>query len=313
MGFFVKTPHAMSAPYEILLYYKYVNLDDPERYAEEHRQLCRELELRGRILIAREGINGTVSGTVENCRKYREVLDADPLTKEIAWKIDSEAGHVFQKLSIKVRDEVVSLGLGEGDFNPVDLTATHLNPSEWREAMQEENVILLDARNDYEWEIGRFEGAVLPKVPSFRDLPKWIRDHRLELEGKKILTYCTGGIRCEKFSGFLLKEGFEDVYQLEGGIVTYGKDEEVKGEGYEGECYVFDERLSVPVNRTEGAKIVSDCRHCGMPSIRYRNCAWMPCNAQFLLCEDCENARGRYCAKVCKDVDLMSRAAVVGE
>lgn len=301
----------MSAPYEVLLYYKYVHLDDPEQYAEEHRQLCRELELKGRILIAKEGLNGTVSGTVENCRKYREILDADPLTKEIAWKIDLEEGHVFPKLSIKVRDEVVSLELGAEDFNPVDLTATHLKPAEWREAMQEENVVLLDARNDYEWEIGRFEGAILPEVPSFRDLPKWIRDHRDELEGKKILTYCTGGIRCEKFSGFLLQEGFKDVYQLEGGIVTYGKDEEVKGAGYEGECYVFDERLSVPVNRTEGATVVSDCRHCGVPSIRYRNCAWMPCNAQFLLCEDCENAMGRYCAKVCKEVDLMSRAAMM--
>jgi len=302
----------MNAPYEVLLYYKYVKLDDPKAYAAEHQKLCVDLGLRGRILIAAEGINGTVSGTVENCRKYRESLDADPLTKDIAWKIDPEEGHVFPKLSIKVREEVVSLDLGEEDFHPSDLTATHLKPEEWREAMAEENVVILDARNDYEWEIGRFEGAILPDVPSFRDLPKWVRDHREELEGKKILTYCTGGIRCEKFSGFLLNEGFQDVYQLDGGIVTYGKDDEVKGEGYEGECYVFDERLSVPVNRTEGAKIVSSCRHCGVPSIRYRNCAWMPCNAQFILCEDCENTIGRYCAKVCKEVDLMRHAAVTG-
>ena len=302
----------MSAPYEVLLYYKYVRLDDPDRYAKEHKELCTDLALRGRILIAKEGLNGTVSGTVENCRKYREAMDADPLTEAIAWKIDPEDGHVFPKLSIKVRDEVVTLELGAEDLHPQDLTATHLNPAEWREAMKEENVVILDARNDYEWEIGRFEGAILPEVPSFKDLPKWVRDHRKELEGKKILTYCTGGIRCEKFSGFLLQEGFEDVYQLDGGIVTYGKDEEVKGEGYEGECYVFDERLSVPVNRTGDAKIVSQCRNCGVPSIRYRNCAWMPCNAQFLLCEDCENASGKYCGKVCKEVDLMSRAAVIG-
>ncbi len=307
-----KTPPAMSAPYEVLLYYKYARLEDPDAYAADHRRLCGDLELRGRILIAKEGINGTVSGTKENCRKYRESLDSDPLMQEIAWKIDPEEGHVFPKLSIKVRDEVVTLELGEEDFNPLDLTATHLKPAEWREAMKEDNVVLLDARNDYEWEIGRFEGALLPDVPSFRDLPKWVRDHREELDGKKILTYCTGGIRCEKFSGFLLQEGFKEVYQLDGGIVSYGKDEEVKGGGYEGECYVFDERLSVPVNRTEGAKVVSSCRHCGMPGVRYRNCAWMPCNAQFLLCEDCEDAMGRYCAKVCKEVDLMSRAAVVG-
>jgi UPF0176 protein len=102
------------------------------------------------------------------------------------------------------------------------------------------------------------------------------------------------------------------VFQLEGGIVSYGKDEEVKGEGYEGECYVFDERLSVSVNQTEGAKVVSKCRSCGIPSIRYRNCAWMPCNGQILLCEDCEKTMGRYCDCRCKEVDLMSRAAVIG-
>jgi UPF0176 protein len=310
--FLSKVHRTMTAPYEVLLYYKYARLEDPDAYAEEHRRVCKDLGLYGRILIAKEGLNGTVSGTKENCAKYRAVLDSDPLTQGIAWKIDPEEGHVFSKLSIKVRDEVVTLELGEEDFNPIDLTATHLNPVKWREAMKEDNVVILDARNDYEWEIGRFEGAVLPDVPSFRDLPKWVRDHRDELEGKKILTYCTGGIRCEKFSGFLLQEGFKEVYQLDGGIVTYGKNEEVKGEGYEGECYVFDERLSIPVNRTDGAKVVSKCRHCGMPSIRYRNCAWMPCNAQFLLCEDCEDAMGRYCAKVCKEVDLMSRVAVIG-
>ena len=310
--FLSKVHRTMTAPYEVLLYYKYARLEDPDAYAEEHRRFCKDLGLYGRILIAKEGLNGTVSGTKENCAKYRAVLDSDPLTQGIAWKIDPEEGHVFSKLSIKVRDEVVTLELGEEDFNPIDLTATHLNPVKWREAMKEDNVVILDARNDYEWEIGRFEGAVLPDVPSFRDLPKWVRDHRDELEGKKILTYCTGGIRCEKFSGFLLQEGFKEVYQLDGGIVTYGKNEEVKGEGYEGECYVFDKRLSIPVNRTDGAKVVSKCRHCGMPSIRYRNCAWMPCNAQFLLCEDCEDAMGRYCAKVCKEVDLMSRVAVIG-
>ncbi len=299
----------MNSPYEVLLYYKYSRIADPETYAAEHRDLCRRLALKGRILIAREGINGTVSGTVGNCAEYRRVLDADPVTAGIAWKIDQEEGHVFPKMSIKVREEVVTLDLGEEDFTPEDLTATHLKPEEWRKAMKEEDVVILDARNDYEWEIGRFAGAILPDVPSFRDLPKWVRDHRAELEGKKILTYCTGGIRCEKFSGFLLKEGFNDVFQLDGGIVTYGKDEAVRGEGYEGECYVFDERLSVPVNRTDGAKVISKCAYCGGESIRYRNCRWMPCNAQFLCCEKCETGKGRYCGPLCKEVDIMSRAA----
>lgn len=300
----------MNASHEVLLYYKYSRIEEPEAYASAHRDLCERLELKGRIIIAGEGLNGTVSGTSENCALYREALDADPITAGIAWKIDPSDGHVFPRLSIKVREEVVTLGLGEDDFSPEELTATHLKPKDWRDAMQEDNVVLLDARNDYEWEIGRFEGAVLPPLPSFRDFPKWIRDHRDELEGKKILTYCTGGIRCEKFSGFLLKEGFKDVYQLDGGVVTYGKDPEVRGEGYEGECYVFDERLSVPVNRTEGARLVSTCVHCGVPSIRYRNCSWMPCNAQFLCCEGCEEEIGRFCSSLCKEISIMSCAAI---
>jgi len=141
----------MSAPYEVLLYYKYVRLDDPVSYARAHQELCSRLGLKGRILIAHEGINGTLSGRAENCREYREALAQDPLTEGIAWKIDEEAGHVFPKLSIKVREEVVSLDLGEEDFHPSEKTATHLKPAEWREAMAEDNVVILDARNDYEF------------------------------------------------------------------------------------------------------------------------------------------------------------------
>ncbi len=302
----------MSAPYEVLLYYKYSRIADPEAYAAQHRALCQKLQLKGRILIAQEGINGTVSGLVADTAEYRRVLDADPLTSDIAWKIDPSEEHVFPKLSIKVREEVVTLDLGQDDFSPEDLTATHLKPDEWRQAMQEDNVVMIDARNDYEWEIGRFEGALLPAVPSFRDLPQWVRDHREQLEGKKILTYCTGGIRCEKFSGFLLNEGLSDVYQLDGGIVSYGKAESVKGEGFEGECYVFDERLSVPVNRTEGASIISHCAICDEPSIRYRNCGWKPCNAQFFCCERCEAESGRFCEPICKEAATTCSIAVTG-
>lgn len=301
----------MSAPFQVLLYYKYSPIPDPQAYAEAHRRLCADLDLKGRILVAKEGLNGTVSGTPENCSKYRAALDADPLTPGIHWKIDDSDVPVFPRLSVKVREEVVTLELGDEDFSPADLTATHLAPEEWREAMKEDNVVVIDARNDYEWKIGHFQGAMLPEVNSFKEMPEWVREHRDELEGKKILTYCTGGIRCEKFSGFLLNEGFEDVYQLDGGIVTYGKDEVTRGEGYEGECYVFDDRLSVPVNRTKGARLVSACRKCGQKSVRYRNCAWKPCNAQFLLCEDCEEAKGRYCEAVCEEAAVLSVAAPI--
>lgn len=301
----------MAEPYEVLLFYKYCQIPDPEAYASAHRDLCCQLDLRGRILIAAEGINATVSGLQSNTERYRELMDADEMTRGIEWKIDLETSHVFPKLSVKVRDEVVTLDLGANDFSPEDTTGTYLNPVEWREMMTRDDVVMLDARNDYEWELGRFEGAILPGVASFRDLPAWVRAHRAELEGKKILSYCTGGIRCEKFSGFLLKEGFSEVYQLHGGIVTYGKDPEAKGAGFEGECYVFDERVTVPVNRTENATIISLCKRCGANTNRYLNCLWKPCNEQIFVCEECEKTKGCYCDKVCKEASVMSRAALV--
>ena len=303
----------MAEPFQILLYYLYVPLEDPAGFLAEHRALCERLELKGRILIAAEGINGTVSGTTAATDEYMAVMRADPRTSAMEFKVDPADGHAFPRLSIKLRSEVVTLGLGHEDLSPRELTGEYLDPEQWRSMMEDENAVLIDARNDYEWELGRFEGALLPDVASFRDLPAWIRKHREELEGRKIMTYCTGGIRCEKFSGFLLQEGFGQVYQLHGGIVTYGKDPEVQGEKFEGKCYVFDERIGVEVNRTDGAKVVARCLHCGEPSDRYVNCSWSRCNAQHFCCEACEGAVGRYCGRACAEAAVVSLAAECNE
>ncbi|MEM9079651.1 MAG: rhodanese-related sulfurtransferase [Verrucomicrobiota bacterium] len=299
--------------YRILLYYFYTEIDDPEGYRDWQRELCERLGLKGRILVAREGINGTVSGTEEATEEYRQVMDADQRTAGMEWKVDEAEGHAFPRLSVKARTEVVTLGLGEEDFSPREVTGEYLNPVEWREAMKEEDVVMIDARNDYEWEMGHFEGAVLPDVPSFRELPEWVEKNRELLEGKKILTYCTGGIRCEKFSGFLVREGFESVYQLHGGIVTYGKDEEARGEGFAGKCYVFDERIGVEVNRTEGARVVARCQYCDKPCDRQVNCAWTRCNERFFCCERCEAEQEGFCCGVCREAVMMREVAVLGE
>jgi UPF0176 protein len=298
----------VSANYQILLYYLYAPITDPEAYVSAHQELCESLGLRGRILIAAEGLNGTVSGTLEGTQAYIEALRADPVTAATEFKIDPAEGHVFPRLSIKLREEVVTLGL-EDDFSPVEVTGAYLEPPQWREMMAEDNVVLVDARNDYEWELGHFEGAMLPKVNSFRELPRWVEEHREELEGKKIMTYCTGGIRCEKFSGYLRKLGFEDVYQLHGGIVTYGKDPAVKGDKFAGSCYVFDERIGVEINSTEGAQLVSSCLYCNKPSDRYANCAWMRCNRQHFCCEECAATGPRYCESSCREAAIVSIAA----
>lgn len=289
--------------YNVLLYYLYTPLADPAEFVEEQRALCESLDLRGRIIAAKEGLNGTVSGLESSCESYMRLMLEDSRFAEMEFKIDKVTEHAFPKLSVKLRSEVVSLGLGEDDFFPPETTGSYLDPGEWRRMMEQDDVVLLDARNNYEWELGRFAGAILPDIESFRELPTWVREHKEELEGKKILTYCTGGIRCEKFSGFLKREGFTDVYQLHGGIVKYGKDPAVRGERFEGKCYVFDERIGVDVNGVD-ADVVGRCLHCGCPCDRYLNCAWSMCNAQYFCCDACEETSTGYCSQGCQNARI---------
>lgn len=290
-----------TAPFQVLLYYRYVPIPDPEDYAQRHHALCEELGLRGRVLIGAEGINGTVSGETAATEAYMEAMHRDPLTAEMVFKIDPAEGHVFPRLAVKHRPEIVTLGLpGESDIDPNELTGERLSPREFLEAMRDEDAVIIDGRNLYEAELGRFKGAVCPPIENFREFPGWLREHADELRGKKLLTYCTGGIRCEKLSGYLLKEGFEQVYQLEGGIVTYGKDPEVRGRDFEGLCYVFDERVGIEVNHTETRRIISHCRYCGSEQPHYGNCRLPTCNAQIFVCPSCRESVGLYCDATCR-------------
>lgn len=296
------TSATIEEPMQVLLYYLYFPLDDPQEYMKEHRALCEDLELLGRILIGDEGINGTVSGTVANTQAYMNALQSDPRTAKIEFKIDPCDEHLFPKLSIKVRDEIVTLGLeAEDDIDPNEITGTHLNAEEFYQAMQEDDVIIIDGRNKYEADMGKFKNAVVPEIDSFREFPEWFRERADEMKHKKILTYCTGGIRCEKLSGFLLQEGCEDVSQLDGGIIKYSKDPETKGRDFEGLCYVFDKRVGIEANFTETRKIISTCRHCGETVAEYSNCGWPDCNRQFFICPNCIEKEGSYCCSECRE------------
>ncbi|WP_035512516.1 rhodanese-related sulfurtransferase [Halalkalibacillus halophilus] len=286
--------------YRVLLYYKYVTIDDPETFREEHLQFCSELGLKGRILVAEEGINGTVSGTVEQTNKYMEALQADPRFADMTFKIDEAEEHAFKKMHVRHRSEIVNLSLEEADINPNEVTGEYLEPKDFYKELQKEDTVVLDARNDYEYDIGHFRGAIRPDIRNFRDLPEWVKENKEMLEGKRVLTYCTGGIRCEKFSGWLKEEGFEDVGQLHGGIVSYGKDPEVQGELWDGQCYVFDERITVPINQKEH-KIVGKDYFTGEPCERYVNCANPDCNEQILCSEENEHFYLRSCSKECRN------------
>ncbi|MEH7121073.1 rhodanese-related sulfurtransferase [Neobacillus vireti] len=288
----------MNQEYRVLLYYKYVTIENPEECANEHREFCNELGLKGRIIIAAEGINGTVSGTIEQTDAYVKYMDEHPLFNGTWFKVDEASEHAFKKMKVRYRPELVTLRL-EDDVDPNSLTGKHLKPKEFFEAMQSEDTVVIDARNDYEYDLGHFRGAIKPDILNFRDLPEWIRENKEQFEGKKILTYCTGGIRCEKFSGWLLKEGFEDVSQLEGGIVTYGKDPEVRGDLWDGQLYVFDERISVPVNHKEHVVVGKDY-FSGEPCERYVNCANPECNKKILCSEENEHKHLRSCSHECR-------------
>jgi UPF0176 protein len=289
-----------SMDYQVLLYYKYVHIDDPATFREEHVALCNKLGLKGRILVASEGLNGTVSGTKEQTQAYMDTMHQDPRFSDMVFKIEEAEGHAFKKMKVKVKKEIVNLSL-EDDVDPNVITGKYLSPKEFFKAMQEEDTIIIDARNTYEYDLGHFKNAIRPDIETFRELPDWVRNNLSEYKDKKVLTYCTGGIRCEKFSGFLVKEGFKDVSQLHGGIITYGYDPEVQGRLWDGKCYVFDERISVPVNRTEETTVVGKCYHCGKPEERYVKCGNPECNKHLLLCEECEHEHLRACSKECKE------------
>jgi UPF0176 protein len=285
-------------PYRVLLYYHYVNIENPEEFAAEHLTFCKELGLKGRILVANEGINGTVSGTTEQTDKYMEHMRRSSLFKDMAFKIDEEEGHAFKKMHVRPRPELVTLRL-EDDIDPRKMTGKHLSAKEFYEAMRNEDAIVLDARNDYEYDLGHFRGAIRPDIETFKELPDWVRRNKDKLEGKKILTYCTGGIRCEKFSGWLVNEGFEDVGQLHGGIATYGKDPEIQGDLWDGQMYVFDERIAVPINKKEHV-IVGKDYFSGEPCERYVNCANPECNKQILSSVENEHKYLRSCCHECR-------------
>lgn len=285
-------------PYRVLLYYMYVPIEDPEEFAREHKAFCNELGLKGRILVANEGINGTVSGPVEQTDRYMEMMRQDPRFTEMVFKIDEADGHAFPKMKVRARQELVTLRL-EDDVNPNQLTGEYLEPKEFYKRLQDEDTVVLDARNDYEYDLGHFRGAIRPNIKNFRDLPEWVRENKEMLGDKKIITYCTGGIRCEKFSGWLLKEGFKDVAQLHGGIVTYGKDPEVRGDLWDGQLYVFDDRIGVQVNQKEHVVVGKDY-FSGEPCERYVNCANPECNKKILCSEENEHKYMRSCSDECR-------------
>ncbi len=283
----------------ILLFYKYANIENPEELRDKQKALCERLGLKGRIIVAKEGINATVEGTTEATDEYLKEYLSDPRFSDTHIKKSAGTGDSFPRLSVKVRPEIVSLHL-ENDINPNELTGVHLKPEElkkWYESGKD--FVVVDFRNDYEFKVGRFKNSIMPKLQNFRDIPKALGDLH-DLKDKTVLTVCTGGVRCEKASGLLKREGFKDVYQLDGGMVTYM--EKFPGQEFEGSLYVFDKRITMTFDSPENHKVIGKCDKCETSSERYVNCKNPRCNKHFICCEACSEEDGKsFCSAECRE------------
>ena len=289
----------MSKDFRVLLYYKYEPIKDPELFVKEHLAFCKSIGLKGRVLVGSEGLNGTVSGTVEQTEKYKEYLHSLSGFEDVWFKVDEANDYAHKKMHVRYRKEIVSLSL-EDDINPEEITGDYLKPTQFKEALLDEDTIVLDTRNDYEYDLGHFKGAIRPEIKNFRDLPQWVIDNKEQFMDKKVVVYCTGGVRCEKFSGWMLREGIaSQVGQLEGGIDTYGKDPNTKGELWEGSMYVFDDRISVPINHVDPT-VVSKDHFDQTPCDRYVNCANPECNKQVFMSMENEHKYLRGCTSECR-------------
>jgi UPF0176 protein len=285
----------MKQDYLVLLYYCYSRIEDPEAFRESHHHLCLELNLRGRIIIAQEGLNGTVSGLREDCEKYMEAILSDSRFAHTEFKVDTVDEHAFAKLHVRTKPEIVHSGLTE--LNPLEKTGKYVEPDEFREILknQDEDTVIIDMRSNYEHNVGKFKGAITLDIYNFRDMPAKI-DELKQYKDKKVITYCTGGIKCEKASAFLIEQGFKDVYQLHGGIIKYGL--EAEGENFEGKCYVFDNRIVTDVNKVNPT-VISKCYVTGQPSDRMVNCANPECNKHIPLSEEGAQKYNGCCSEEC--------------
>lgn len=284
--------------YQTLLYYCYTPIANAEQFAADHLKFCKSLNLVGRIIVADEGLNGTVSGTVDACKAYMDAVHADPRFAKTDFKIDEVEEPSFIKMHCRYKSEIVYSGLRDPNIiDPNKETGKHLEPAEFLEMKDQDDVVILDVRSDYEHNLGRFKNAVTLDIENFRDFPKKINE-LAQYKDKKILTYCTGGIKCEKASALLLKEGFKDVYQLHGGIIKYGK--EAGGKDFEGKCYVFDNRVAVDVNSVNPV-VISTCYNCGKTTPKMINCANPECNEHFTQCDECGEKMLGCCSDACME------------
>ena len=280
----------------MIAYYLIKKIGHPKQIVEEHKKILSELNCKGRIYIGIQGLNVQISIAENDLPKYVQFLKSKDLFDSDELKIHIDHTHRFDKLIIKYREQIVAIDR-DVDFSK---TADHISPSEWAKKIEDrdDDTIIIDVRNDYESEVGYFEGAIKPQLGTFREFNEFT-DKLAKIKNKKdktVLMYCTGGIRCEFYSPLLKEKGFDNVYQLKGGVIGYGLAE---GSRYwKGKLFVFDDRLVVPISK-DNNEVIGKCRFCDSLTDLYYNCANMDCNSLFLSCKDCAIENKGCCKSEC--------------
>lgn len=280
---------------KVILYYKFVPVADPEMTMRWQKELCSRLGLKGRIIISQHGINGTLGGDIENLREYKREMNRSIVFKGITYKWSDGTGKEFPRLSVKVKPELVAFDAPDEikvDEKGVVGGGTHLKPEALHKLVEKygDDVVFFDGRNTYEAAVGKFKNAVVPNTETTRDFIKELESDKYDdIKDKPVVTYCTGGIRCEALSVLMKNRGFKDVYQIDGGIVKYG--EKYADEGlWEGSLYIFDDRMSHRFS--DKSKDIGECVHCKGKTSNYENCANVACNKLVLICENCKQDTG---------------------
>lgn len=284
-----------------LSFYTYAHIDNPQQFRDELFVRWSELDVLGRIYVAKEGINAQLSLPAHNMSAFKGFLDTYTFLKDIRLNIAVEHDNKsFLKLKIKVRDKIVADGLNDNTFDVTNI-GVHLKAQDFNNMMDDPDTIVIDMRNHYESEIGHFEGAITPDVTTFRESLPIINEQLKDFkESKKLLMYCTGGIRCEKASAYFKHQGFKNVYQLEGGIIEYTR--QIKSEGLKsrfiGKNFVFDNRLGERITDD----IIAHCHQCGEPCDTHTNCANEGCHLLFIQCSKCAQKMQNCCSDACKNI-----------
>lgn len=291
---------------KIILYYKFTPITDPDAVRLWQRALCEKLYLQGRILISEHGINGTLGGEIDDLKTYVKETKQYAGFKGTIFKWSEGKREDFPKLSVKVRDEIVTFGAKDElkvDEHGVVGGGKHLKPEEVHKLVAErgDDVVFFDGRNAYEASVGKFKNAIVPKTRTTKDFLEELEgDKYQDIKDKPVVTYCTGGVRCEVLSSLMKSRGFKEVYQMDGGIVKYG-DKYGDNGLWEGSLYVFDGRMGVKFS--DKAKDIGECVHCKGSTSNYENCANVSCNDLVLICDVCK-PQATYCSTCVQTVSV---------